>query len=158
MIEKMESAGNRKWYMSNLSIRRRNPLLAFSCGSRATSALLLAVFLLPLFTPFFKLGSESTLPACCRRDGKHHCAMSARFRQPVLSAHSEPIVRALTPPCPYRSRLLMPLVPRVLFVPSAPAFSVSPISYPKLSLETVLFARLSEFRSHLKRGPPSLLA
>jgi hypothetical protein len=158
MIEKMKSAVNRKSYMSNFSIRRRNPLLAYSCGSRAASVVLLAIFLLPLFTPFFNLGSESSLPACCRRDGKHQCAMSARFRQPVLSIHSGPIVRALTPTCPHRSRLLMPLVSRVLFVPSAQAFSAPAVSYPKLNLETVRLIRLSEFRSHRKRGPPSLHA
>jgi hypothetical protein len=122
------------------------------------SGVLLAFFLLPLLMPFFSLGSESTLPACCRRDGKHQCAMASLFRQSVLSASSEPIVRALTPACSYRARLLMPFVSRVFFVPSAQAFSVPAISYPELSLETVLLARHSEFRSHRKRGPPSLPA
>jgi hypothetical protein len=122
------------------------------------SGVLLAFFLLPLFIPFFNSGSESNLPPCCRRDGKHHCAMFARYRQPALSASSGPIVRAVMASCPYRSRLLMPFVSRVLFVPSSRVFSVPGVSYPALGLETILLARISEFRSHRKRGPPSLLA
>jgi hypothetical protein len=83
--------------------------------------------------------------------------MSAHFQQPVLSVSSELVVRAAIPVCPYRSRLLMPIVSRVLFVPSAPAFSVPGVSSAALGVETIRVARVSEFRSHLKRGPPSLL-
>ena len=123
---------------------------------RAISGVLLAFFLLPLFLPFFSFGSESTLPACCRRDGKHHCAMSARLRESVQSASSGPVVRDVTSPCPYRSRLLMAFISRMLFVPCAPVFSGQAVSYPAPGLETILLARLCEIRSNLKRGPPSL--
>jgi hypothetical protein len=144
--------------MPSLDVRRCGSSRAHSFGLRAVSAVLLAFFLLPVLIPFFNPGSESTVPACCRRIGKHHCAMSAHFQQSVLSASSEPVVGAVTPFCPYHSRLLMPLVSRVLFVPSAPIFSVPAVSHPALGHETILLAPLFEFRSPLQRGPPSLLA
>lgn len=144
--------------MPSHEARRYGSLRAHSFGLRAMSGVLLAFFLLPLFIPFFNSGSESNLPPCCRRDGKHHCAMFARFRQPALSASSGPIVRAVMPSCPYRSRLLMPFVSRVLLALPAPVFSVPCVSHSVPGLEAILLARISEFRSHRKRGPPSFLA
>lgn len=44
---------------------------------RAPASLLLAVIGLPLITPLLLADARSQLPACCRRDGKHHCAMAA---------------------------------------------------------------------------------
>ena len=44
-------------------------------------SVVLALFLLPLLLPLSN-ASDATLPACCRRDGKHHCAMSDRSRPP----------------------------------------------------------------------------
>jgi len=143
---------------SSQEIRRCDSSLAHSLPVRAMSGFLLAFFLLPLFLPFFNSGSQSTLPACCRHDGKHHCAMSAPLRQSVLSASSEPVIRDVTPPCPYRSRLLMAFISRVLFVHRASVFSGQGVSYPAPSLETSVNALLSEIRSNLQRGPPSLPA
>ena len=153
---KGNSAVNCKRFMPSLIVCRCGSSRAYGLGLRAVCVVLIAFFLLPLFIPFLNLAFESTLPACCRRDGKHQCAMSASFRQPVLSTSSEPVVRALIPTCPYRSRLLMPTVSRAVFAPSTPALSVPVVLHSTLGLETILLARISEFRGHLKRGPPSL--
>lgn len=158
VIEKGKTAVKCSRFMPDPAINRCSSSRAHNLGLRAVAGVVLAIFLLPLFLPFFHLSPESSLPPCCRRDGKHHCAMSARFLRPVLSPSTEPAVRAATSPCPYRSRLLMPLVSRVLFVPAEPVFSVPVVSYPGLGLETILLVRLSEFRSHFERGPPPLLA
>lgn len=139
-------------------IRRYDSLRARSLRVRAISGVLLAFFLLPLFLPFLSFGPESTLPACCRRDGKHHCAMSTWLREPIQRASSGPVVRDVTSPCPYRSRWLMAFVSRVLFVPGAPAFSRQGVSFPAPDPEGLALARLLEIRSHCKRGPPSLPA
>ena len=147
-----------KWFVSPLDARRAGPSRAHGFGLRAMSAVLLAVFLLPLFVPFFNIESESSLPPCCRRNGKHHCAMSARFWRAVAASSTEPVLRAAIPACPYRLHWTTPPVPRALFAPSAPVSSVLAVSYPALGLESALRARVSEFRSHRKRGPPSLLA
>ena len=146
------------WFVSRLDVRRGGSSRAYSFGLRAMSAVLLAFFLLPLFIPIFNLGSESTLPACCRRDGKHRCAMFVHFRHPVLGASSEPILSATIPACPYRLHWLMPPVSRAFFAPFVPVSTVLTVSCPALGLETTLLARLSDFRSHRKRGPPLLFA
>ena len=45
---------------------------------RASAMLLLALFGFSLVSPYaFALSVDSKLPACCRRDGKHHCATMA---------------------------------------------------------------------------------
>ena len=43
---------------------------------RVTASLLLAVFGLPLAAFLGPAAAGAALPACCRRDGKHHCAMN----------------------------------------------------------------------------------
>ncbi len=124
---------------------------------RAIAGVLLAFFFLPFLLPFCNVNSEAALPACCRRDGKHHCAMFAHTGAPGIIASTGPIARAATPDCPYRSRLLMPLVWRTLFVHRAPVFSIPTASSAALRVRTILIAQRCEFGSHRKRGPPSLL-
>src|SRR5579871_5802474 len=41
---------------------------------RYPAILLLAVFSISLSVPALPAGSDSDLPACCRRDGMHHCS------------------------------------------------------------------------------------
>ena len=44
---------------------------------RALAILLVTVFSLPLIAPALaSTPDDSQLPACCRRGGKHHCAMA----------------------------------------------------------------------------------
>jgi len=152
------SFGPNSWNGTSLEVRQCDSSRVHRLRLRAMSGVLLAFFLLPVFAPFLSSGSESTLPACCRRDGKHHCAMSARLRESVQRASSGPIATAATPFCPYRSRLLMPLVFRVLFARCARVLFVPCDSRLVLGIESILLARLSELRSNLKRGPPALLA
>jgi len=142
------SFGPNSWNGTSLELHRCDSSRVHRLLLRTMSGVLLAFFLLPLFAPFLSSDSESTLPACCRRDGKHHCAMSARLRESVQRASSGPIAHAATPCCPYRSRLLMPLVFRVLFARCARVFFVPCDSQPVPGIETILLARLSESRSN----------
>lgn len=48
---------------------------------RALASLLLAFLSFPLVTPLVLAHSVVQLPACCRRDGKHHCAMAGMAGQ-----------------------------------------------------------------------------
>ncbi len=121
------------------------------------SGVLLAFFFLPFLLPFCNLNSEDALPACCRRDGKHHCAMSQQIMQPKVIASAGTVVRAATADCPYRSRLLMPLVLRALFVHRAVVFTVAENFSTTLGVERVNIVRRCEFGIHRKRGPPALL-
>lgn len=42
---------------------------------------MMVVFSLALIAPWLSLEPEAKLPPCCRRDGKHGCAMLAKLRQ-----------------------------------------------------------------------------
>src|SRR5579862_5145367 len=42
---------------------------------RIVASLLLAIFSFALISPALDSGPESSLPLCCQRNGKHHCAM-----------------------------------------------------------------------------------
>ncbi len=57
------------------------------------------VFISPLLLPFFAASAdpEASLPACCRRHGKHHCNMTAAMMA-TLAASSGPALT--TSPCP----------------------------------------------------------
>jgi len=59
---------------------------------RACAILLLVFVSFSLISPEAFATSDSTLPACCRRDGKHHCASmyKAHQQQPA----SSPVVKS----------------------------------------------------------------
>jgi len=143
--------------MSCLAVRIRRSKRTHSFRLRAIAGVLLAFFFLPFLLPFCNVDSEAALPACCRRDGKHHCAMFAHTGAPGITASTGPVARAATPECPYRSRWLMPLVWRTLFLHRAPVFFVPCAPASALGVETILITRGCEFGIHRKRGPPFFL-
>jgi hypothetical protein len=60
--------------------------------TRLLASVLLLIVSLPWFAPLAASTPDSGLPACCRRDGKHHCAMMARYleqeqQQSTSAAH-----------------------------------------------------------------------
>jgi hypothetical protein len=52
------------------------------------------LFGFPLAAPLFPLDAANTLPVCCRRDGRHHCA-SGMLADPGTRA-----VSTIAPKCP----------------------------------------------------------
>lgn len=75
------------------------PTLTVSAQSALASVLIL-IFSLSALLPLYS-SSESSLPACCRRDGKHRCMMAMQ----VIRGFSEAglAFRSTSPDCPYRS-------------------------------------------------------
>lgn len=120
---------------------------------RALALLLLVGFSFPLIAPLFAAGpSEASLPACCRRNGKHHCAMAASMA--VSSRY-----RTISSRCPYR-----PFAGAALMLPhgfAGPARTAAPIEAagPAATVrEAEAGYRISFDRSRQKRGPPSVLS
>ena len=75
------------------------PTLQVSVQS-ALAFLLILISGLPALLPLYS-SSESSLPACCRRDGKHRCVMALKaMAGPLESGRS---FRNGSPDCPYRS-------------------------------------------------------
>jgi hypothetical protein len=122
---------------------------------RALSTWLLLFFLLGPLTAVFSASDDARLPACCRRNGAHHCAMAAAMRAQVANDTSPGFSAPAT--CP-----LYPGVMSTLITP-ADALLASPLSLRMLLMHTHMLAALRDkaienpIRAHAGRGPPSHL-
>ena len=120
----------------------------------ALASFLLALLSLQLIAPLLLADTDSNLPACCRRNGKHRCSMMAD-RQ----FSSGPAVTALQPKCPY-----YPAATTGIFAPNAAVLRRSPavfallFSRPAGQARTEAGYRISFSRSRQKRGPPAFLS
>jgi hypothetical protein len=97
---------------------------------------------------------EWNLPACCRRDGKHHCAMMdmAGIAQDDGGAYWKSTPRKCSQfPKTGASLCAGKTGPRR-------AFDIGPIvsSHPTVAAQTEVLYRISHSRCREKRGPPSL--
>jgi hypothetical protein len=122
---------------------------------RFFTILLLAIIGLPLAAPLFAASSrdESSLPACCRRNGKHHCMGGMEMS---AEASSKPAFRAPKDACPYA-----PTLPTAFHRNSFATFSRTATSIVLQTHDTILAQtecklRISRSRSRQKRGPPTI--
>jgi len=123
---------------------------------RILAITLLIAFGFPLFAPVFAATAdpEANLPACCRSNGKHHCAM---MHMMLMAAYNSPSFNA--PPCPFYPAAATPqrLVPASLTTPVTLAVAQlrtpapSPAA-PRRAIPTFLAS------ANLKRGPPTFPA
>lgn len=98
---------------------------------------------------------DSRLPACCRRHGAHHCAMSDAMMARMAEAASGNSILAAPSHCP--------LCPNGGFVPNAPIHALTPSTngLPELLAESHspaaarAAARMSQLRARADRGPPA---
>jgi len=120
---------------------------------RVLSISMLLLFSFSLISPL--IGSdavEANLPACCRRGGKHHCALLSES----LSKQGKSI-GIIAEECPFT-----PAVPAVahfsaIVPPIGDAVFAGLISHPAIHPQTAAKYRISFDRSRQKRGPPSLI-
>ena len=117
---------------------------------RALSTLLLLVFSLPVVAPpFISADVESALPACCRRHGAHHCALSNL--SVAVSSHFQ----AIAPTCPYSGIGHGPLMLPHAFVPRT-SVRIASAELPGAVIADVEAGyRISSIRTRQKRGPPA---
>jgi hypothetical protein len=119
---------------------------------RTFASLLLCLLTIPAIVQTVTATAGADLPECCRRDGKHHCAMdstSAQADGPSLSAFQQK--------CPLfpRASTAASSAPSVLYVPSPGA--IAPQTVTSALHESSQAAATAFFGSSvLKRGPPSL--
>ena len=119
---------------------------------RGLSILLVFLFGLGPLAATLEASDESLLPACCRRHGDHHCAMSARA---LAQADPSPAFSA-------SSRC--PRFPGYTAANTTPghALAAGAVSLPVLLAHSHALAaappsaQLRRFRIHAVRGPPSL--
>jgi hypothetical protein len=123
--------------------------------SRTISIAVLLAVIAPSFLIFADLNSSqpAKLPACCRRDGNHHCAMMATAVEPA----SETQAKSLPPVCPFRSQASLVAFGMAYVPASSSGYFAGLESHPAIHAQTFAALRVSEMRSHQKRGPPVLL-
>jgi len=121
---------------------------------RALATFLLAVFSFPLIAPALSADAQSNLPECCRRGGKHHCAMT--MDQAPATGVS---FRSIQPRCPlYPSTPAAPAGQSVAVLKNASAIFGAVVSHPAICVQTEAGYRISFGRSSQKRGPPVVLS
>ncbi len=122
---------------------------------RLLSILLLAVFALPLATPLLALGQDADagLPACCRRAGKHHCAMNMAQLQKSTQS-TEPQFRAPMAPCKFYGTVANVLQHELARPAAARAIFAGLQSHPAVHAQEESRRRLALDRARQKRGPP----
>jgi hypothetical protein len=121
---------------------------------RVLASFLLAVFSFPLIAPAIFADVQSNLPECCRRTGKHHCAMT------MDEAPSTGVsFRSVQPRCPlYSGALSTPAGEYVAILKRSGAIVGALVSHPAIQLQVEAGYRVSFNRSSQKRGPPVVLS
>jgi hypothetical protein len=116
---------------------------------RVPAILLLAVFSFSLIGPaMYASDADSNLPACCRRDGKHHCAMAAN-----RTDSSAPALQASKCPA-FPGSLGVPIQPTGGLVSVSQAVFAAVVSHPASQPQVQALYRVSFSRAGQKRGPP----
>jgi hypothetical protein len=111
------------------------------------------LFLLPFVSALFGASdAEAGVPACCRRDGKHHCAMLAAPSLPDKG------VGSIREKCPYTPAALTVVVLPSFAPSTAAAIFAGVVQHTSVAPQTSARGRVSYNRSRQKRGPPSPLA
>ena len=120
--------------------------------SKVIAIALLLVFAGNTALPAFFADPQSTLPPCCRRDGKHHCAMMDMAQQREDTAGSAWKATKCTQ-FPKNSALF---VSAKTAPPPSMLITGLAFSQPTVKAQTEALYRVSHSRTRQKRGPPSL--
>lgn len=97
---------------------------------------------------------DASLPACCRRHGAHHCALSSETSTPTVNSGSTPVVSApLT--CPYYPGSIATLTGSIKALVAAAASVPASASRSYRSAASRIAAVSIPGRAHAGRGPPS---
>ena len=91
---------------------------------------------------------DSQLPACCRRHGAHHCAMSTDVGSVAAHVFTAPAH------CPQYNRAL----PAAVTVFTLPEISVAALATEtRLTIVSIQSEALHQTRTASTRGPPAIL-
>ncbi|QNI31349.1 hypothetical protein H7849_20030 [Alloacidobacterium dinghuense] len=112
---------------------------------------LLMVFSFSLISPLLASDAvNASLPACCRRAGKHHCAMDADTQQGKS-------ISIIAEKCPYAPAAQVVFHLSIFAPPADAAVFAGLTQHPAIHAQTAARYRISFDRSRQKRGPPSLI-
>ena len=121
--------------------------------SKAITVALVLVFACEVVSPGLFAGAGSTSPACCRRDGKHHCLSKSGTAQ---SAPAEGLLLS-TVRCQYFPTNATAPGGRCWVAPPSRQATAAVFSHPAAKAQIEAYYRISLIRGSQKRGPPSLV-
>jgi hypothetical protein len=123
---------------------------------RVLAISLLLLFSLPLISPLFALAANpgDKLPACCRRNGVHHCAI--RMLRGEQSQGEQ--FTARQEKCPAYPRAVSPVQRNDLSPQSSAQLFAGIVVHPAGKAQAEARARIAFYRSRQERGPPALQA
>lgn len=123
---------------------------------RGLSILLILVFGLGPLSATLQASDDAYLPACCRRNGAHHCAMAVQMAAMMPQMPPDPRPAFTVPPsCPS-----YPGAPPLL-ITAIHALAATAVSLPGLLVRPLVpaakqsLALSSTSRHHAGRGPPA---
>jgi hypothetical protein len=123
---------------------------------RFAATMLVGLFSFSLIGPALFVDADSSLPACCRRDGKHHCAMNIADPQEVPSGA---VVKIWGPRCPsFPTACAFPAGSQAALPAGSQLAFAWLLQHPAVQAQAEAGYRISFSRSRQKRGPPSLLS
>jgi hypothetical protein len=123
---------------------------------RALALILVALLSFPLIAPVLLANTASDLPACCRRDGKHHCAVVDEANQRDLPASQS--VKALQPRCPlFPTTGVVPAYSKTTLLSVTPRVGAPRLFYLTIAKPNDNRPRIALSGSVRKRGPPTSL-
>jgi hypothetical protein len=115
-------------------------------------AVIVALFSFTLISPaILSAPDDQKLPPCCRKNGKHHCAMAqvpVSSSDPAFQAGRCPLFNSIQTLPPLRTAAGLAKAPQPVFA----ALVTQRASRPQIEA----LARISFDRSSQKRGPPCL--
>jgi hypothetical protein len=136
---------------------RRSAASIVAFVRRILAITLLFFFCMPLLTPLLAMtnraGDDSGLPACCRRNGVHHCAMSAEQIERLTSGKHFTAVHAQCPMYPHA--VTSPVHQQLAFHTTEILFT-EVLTQPEQHRQIEAWARIAEAGTRHKRGPPAL--
>ena len=114
---------------------------------------------LPAISPLFALSNSAdpARPACCRRDGKHHCMlvdMEASASAPAPQVATRVITSTVSERCPCGSKSLPSTAHLDWSLRVGEAVFAGIVFHPSIAPQTESKRRISADRSRQKRGPP----
>ena len=116
---------------------------------------LVVLFCFPLISPLFALAptSDNRLPACCRRNGAHHCAM------PASDGQSQGIqFLPLQQRCPAYPKAVVPVRHEELSPASSSLLLTAIVAHPIGKPHSEAIAYIALDRSQHERGPPAFVS
>ncbi|HLK18205.1 MAG TPA: hypothetical protein VKT81_04580 [Bryobacteraceae bacterium] len=124
-----------------------------SAVGRFVASALLLILACDTTLPALLTSPESNLPACCRRDGKHHCAMMEMLEKQQESAG--PSWKTVAKKCPMFPRGTVASLTHESAPPASVRFADSLSTYSAVKAQTEVLFHISHSRARQKRGPPS---